>query len=156
MNYQRYGGCLGVVNYTCLLGVEEGAVCPWTTWLRIRVLRIAFWLYTPGFVFCEAASFAARCFGPLLQFSVRLTGVGWIHLRVLSLALLLRGLAFIGSTTTLTACRIWLLLLLERSCLNASDVVTRCGLCLWLRLSPSTWTWISPIKILRHELKKRG
>ena len=92
----------------------------------------------------------------LLQFLVWLTGVGWIFLRALYLVLLLRVPAFIGSTTTLTACRIWLLSLRELSCLNVSAVVTRSCLCLWLRLNPSTWTWISPIRILRHDLTKRA
>ena len=43
----------------------------------------------------------------LLQFSVLLTGVGWILLRVLSQVLLFRVPAFIKSTITHTAFRIW-------------------------------------------------
>jgi len=59
------------------------------------------------------------------NFPFAFTGVGWIHLRVLSLVQLLRVPAFIASIITPTACRIWLPLLLARSCLNVSAVETR-------------------------------
>lgn len=107
-----------------LPGVEQGAPCPWTRWRQIRVLPVVFWLYTDA-ALAGGWDSGAPCCGALLQFFVRLMGVGWIHLRVLSLVLLLRVPAFIGSSTTLTAFRIWLLSLLERSCLNVSAVLTR-------------------------------
>jgi hypothetical protein len=72
----------------------------------------------------------------------------------LCLVLSLRVLAFIESTTTPTECRIWFWLLLEQSYQNAGTVEIRSDLCLWLRLNPLAWTWISSIKILRHDRRE--